>query len=280
MNSKPVRSRYFSIKAQSVSLIYHLCHRLLCSCMADGSSLRFGRDSSCFQNSPSQPLMAATSYRGRYGGGRDHTHSSSLRRSISPSGALRCSSASAFASSSASAFASSSPCSSALLHRSASLIRVIFAGPSPSPRSVRFAVASFHGNHSQKKPAKRPVVGSSDGGGRRRMCMCSPTTHPGSFRCRLHKGIGGRATAVASSSSSLCIRLNARPSAMTNSLVRWRASGCGGLSPPSTVPPPTSSGATPPSSPDPAASPSCPRPATTIPDDRRSPISKQIPGRS
>nr|XP_009397724.2 PREDICTED: LOW QUALITY PROTEIN: uncharacterized protein LOC103982505 [Musa acuminata subsp. malaccensis] len=129
--------------------------------------------------------MAATSYRGRYGGGRDHTHSSSLRRSISPSGALRCSSASAFASSSASAFASSSPCSSALLHRSASLIRVIFAGPSPSPRSVRFAVASFHGNHSQKKPAKRPVVGSSDGGGRRRMCMCSPTTHPGSFRCRL-----------------------------------------------------------------------------------------------
>ncbi|URE25204.1 Serine-rich [Musa troglodytarum] len=37
------------------------------------------------------------------------------------------------------------------------------------------------------------------------MCMCSPTTHPGSFRCRLHKGIGA---------------LNARPSAMTNSLVR------------------------------------------------------------
>ncbi|CAL9079915.1 unnamed protein product, partial [Musa acuminata var. zebrina] len=80
--------------------------------------------------------MAATSYRGRYGGGRDHTHSSSLRRSISPSGALRCSSASAFASSSASAFASSSPRSSALLHRSASLIRVIFAGPSPSPRKA------------------------------------------------------------------------------------------------------------------------------------------------
>ncbi|CAL9188840.1 unnamed protein product [Musa hybrid cultivar] len=188
--------------------------------MADGSSLRFGRDSSRSQNSPSQPLMAATSYRGRYGGGRDHTHSSSLRRSISPSGCLRCSSASAFASSSASAFASSSPRSSALLHRSASLIRVIFAGPSPSPRSVRYAVASFHGNHSQQKPAKRPVVGSSDGGGQRRMCMCSPTTHPGSFRCRFHKGIGGRATAVASSSSSLSIRLNARPSAMTNSLVR------------------------------------------------------------
>ncbi|URE25202.1 Serine-rich [Musa troglodytarum] len=48
------------------------------------------------------------------------------------------------------------------------------------------------------------------------MCMCSPTTHPGSFRCRLHKGIG----AVASSSSSPSIQLNARPSAMTNSLVR------------------------------------------------------------
>ncbi|URE25203.1 Serine-rich [Musa troglodytarum] len=79
--------------------------------------------------------MAAPSYRGRYGGGRDHTHSSSLRRSISPSGGLRCNSASAFASSSASAFAaSSSPRSSALLHRSASPTRVIFAGPSPPPR--------------------------------------------------------------------------------------------------------------------------------------------------
>ncbi|RRT45050.1 hypothetical protein B296_00031656 [Ensete ventricosum] len=138
--------------------------------------------------------MAATSYRGRYDGGRGHTHSSSLRRSISPSGGLRCSFASAFA--------ASSPRSSALLHRSASPTRVIFAGPSPPPRSIRFTVASFHGHHSQQHRVKRPVVGSSDGGGRRRMCMCSPTTHPGSFRCRLHPQ-GHR-----------------RASAMTNSLVR------------------------------------------------------------
>nr|CAB3487556.1 unnamed protein product [Digitaria exilis] len=23
-----------------------------------------------------------------------------------------------------------------------------------------------------------------------RQCICSPTTHPGSFRCRLHRGVG------------------------------------------------------------------------------------------
>jgi hypothetical protein len=48
----------------------------------------------------------------------------------------------------------------------------------------------------------------------RRTCMCSPTNHPGSFRCSLHKNNN---TQTASFPSN---RLNARRSAMTNSLVR------------------------------------------------------------
>ncbi|PWA93712.1 serine-rich protein-related protein [Artemisia annua] len=40
-------------------------------------------------------------------------------------------------------------------------------------------------------------------------CMCSPTTHPGSFRCSLHKMMPYSPN-----------RLNARKSAMANSLVK------------------------------------------------------------
>lgn len=59
----------------------------------------------------------------------------------------------------------------------------------------------------------------------RRTCMCSPTNHPGSFRCSLHKGTAAanntrvsnnsRTTSCGSSS-----RLILRRSAMKNSLVR------------------------------------------------------------
>uniref|UniRef100_A0A7N0V1H6 Uncharacterized protein n=1 Tax=Kalanchoe fedtschenkoi TaxID=63787 RepID=A0A7N0V1H6_KALFE len=44
--------------------------------------------------------------------------------------------------------------------------------------------------------------------------MCSPTTHPGSFRCSLHKSFNSNHAPYSSN------RLNARRSAMTNSLVR------------------------------------------------------------
>ncbi|KAG4949739.1 hypothetical protein AAZX31_15G188700 [Glycine max] len=52
----------------------------------------------------------------------------------------------------------------------------------------------------------------------KRTCMCSPTSHPGSFRCSLHKSFGSRSAVAAASPN----RLNARRSAMTNSLVRIR----------------------------------------------------------
>lgn len=55
----------------------------------------------------------------------------------------------------------------------------------------------------------------------RRSCMCSPTNHPGSFRCSLHKaaaaGASNSSQAASCGSSS---RLILRRSAMKNSLVR------------------------------------------------------------
>ncbi|KAG6608172.1 hypothetical protein SDJN03_01514, partial [Cucurbita argyrosperma subsp. sororia] len=53
----------------------------------------------------------------------------------------------------------------------------------------------------------------------KRTCMCSPTTHPLSFRCSFHKNVsssGGHSQTVSFPS----IRLNMRRSAMANSLVR------------------------------------------------------------
>ncbi|KHN07053.1 hypothetical protein glysoja_023236 [Glycine soja] len=53
--------------------------------------------------------------------------------------------------------------------------------------------------------------------GQKKTCMCSPTTHPGSFRCSLHKNIGSSNHNADSYPSN---RLNMRRSAMKNSLVR------------------------------------------------------------
>ncbi|KAG6410455.1 hypothetical protein SASPL_128516 [Salvia splendens] len=58
-----------------------------------------------------------------------------------------------------------------------------------------------------KKPAAGP----------KRACMCSPTNHPGSFRCSLHKSLTTKPQTPPCGSSG---RLNMRRSAMKNSLVR------------------------------------------------------------
>ncbi|XP_068637858.1 uncharacterized protein [Aristolochia californica] len=146
-----------------------------------------------------------------------------LRRSTSPSGKF-CSSytrsSSAFASSSASFSATFSSPSSSFLHRSASPTRVNLCGPIPSASSVRFSIdrAPSPRRSFAVSPRDRQVVKNQPkplSAPQKRTCMCSPTTHPGSFRCSLHKGFGS-SHAVSSSSN----RLNARRSAMTNSLVR------------------------------------------------------------
>ncbi|XP_077238004.1 uncharacterized protein LOC143879484 [Tasmannia lanceolata] len=141
-----------------------------------------------------------------------------FQRSISPSGRFcSSSSGSAFASSS-SGFTSQS---SSFFHRSASPTRVNLYGSISSAPSVRFAIdrsispsRSFTVSSRDQIVKKKPNNPLSGHSSQRRTCMCSPTTHPGSFRCSLHKNFSQHAV------SSPSNRLNARRSAMTNSLVR------------------------------------------------------------
>ncbi|KAH0870274.1 hypothetical protein HID58_077296 [Brassica napus] len=121
-------------------------------------------------------------------------------RSVSPSGrfygGVSSPSSSGFASSTSSSFSSTSFFSNSRQqhhphHRSASPTRVNLFTSTP--------------------PNKIPDS--------RRRCMCSPTTHPGSFRCSLHKNVAnphGQGSAATYSTNGL----NMRRSAMTNSLVR------------------------------------------------------------
>lgn len=100
--------------------------------------------------------------------------------------------------------------------RSTSPTRVHFAGLSSSPSaSVRFAIDSrptSPGRSIAFVPAKKPSAPQ------RKTCMCSPTTHPGSFRCSLHKGFSNP-NSQQNNRISNSTRLNARRSAMVNSLV-------------------------------------------------------------
>ncbi|XP_031481276.1 uncharacterized protein LOC116251257 [Nymphaea colorata] len=141
-----------------------------------------------------------------------------FRRSVSPNGRLgsaysRPSPSSSFCSTSA---AFSSP-SSGFFTRSSSPTRVNLYGSAPAAHSVRFSLdrskspsrsltgmtVSSHRDTAVKKQNQIPSPPP------RRTCMCSPTTHPGSFRCSLHKNTGPPSN-----------RLDARRSSMTNSLVR------------------------------------------------------------
>ncbi|KAH6804779.1 serine-rich protein-like protein [Perilla frutescens var. frutescens] len=105
--------------------------------------------------------------------------------------------------------------------RSTSPTRVNLHGLSPTP-SVRFAIdRSISPRRSIAGAPRSQVVQRSGGGGgsiQKRTCMCSPTSHPGSFRCALHKNSGGNQSSMSMPYSPN--RLNMRRSAMTNSLVR------------------------------------------------------------
>ncbi|EPS66288.1 hypothetical protein M569_08491 [Genlisea aurea] len=110
--------------------------------------------------------------------------------------------------------------------RSASPTRVSLHAPPPTS-SVRFSIdRSISPSRSIAAPPPRnPVIQRSCGSSiQKRTCLCSPTTHPGSFRCSLHRnsygsssggGRGGEQSIPYSPN-----RLNMRRSAMTNSLVR------------------------------------------------------------
>ncbi|GER44101.1 serine-rich protein-related [Striga asiatica] len=130
-------------------------------------------------------------------------HSHLHQRSLSPSSRFCSSSISA---SSSSGFAT----------RSTSPTRVTLGRPVSPSHSVRFSttrnqsIASHHHHKIQSG-------GRSLSSGAKKACTCSPTTHPGSFRCGLHKNRSQPAAATPYRSSH---QLNMWRSAMTNSLVR------------------------------------------------------------
>ncbi|KAG4962851.1 hypothetical protein JHK82_039531 [Glycine max] len=111
---------------------------------------------------------------------------------------------------------SSSFFNSHVASRSTSPTRVnLFRAAPPPSHSVRFALdRSISPNRShviaRKHQHHRHVTAQ------KKMCMCSPTTHPGSFRCSLHKNNNQNAQTGSFPSN----RLNMRRSAMKNSLVR------------------------------------------------------------
>ncbi|GAA0159489.1 hypothetical protein LIER_38879 [Lithospermum erythrorhizon] len=131
---------------------------------------------------------------------------------------------------------SSNTTSFSSLHRPTSPSRVRFnalASPS-SASSVRFSldrsaspsrstsVSARNNHHHHNQHQNQYNQGQNQynqGSGRRhqiqkRTCLCSPTSHPGSFRCSMHKNT------QAQSISYTPNRLAVRRSAMTNSLVR------------------------------------------------------------
>ncbi|XP_076944994.1 uncharacterized protein LOC143615873 [Bidens hawaiensis] len=147
------------------------------------------------------------------------SNSPAFQRSRSQSGRYG-SNSSAFASSTSSGFYSS-PSSSHVYSRSSSPTRVNLNGPAPvTSSSVKFSLSNRSGSPNRsmtvnprdqvvRKPnARNPLKNIP-----KKTCMCSPTTHPGSFRCSLHKNYNISQTYSPN-------RLNARRSAMANSLVR------------------------------------------------------------
>ncbi|KNA16219.1 hypothetical protein SOVF_091100 [Spinacia oleracea] len=149
------------------------------------------------------------------------TSSSRHQRSHSPSGRFCASSIS-----SSSSFTSSSPTftsqSTDLFHRSSSPTRVSIYGcssPQTTSSSVRFSIDNRPTSPNRSFAAvnrnRNPFPAAS---GKKKTCMCSPTTHPGSFRCSYHKSL--EAKKQQNMVSYPPNRLNMRRSAMTNSLVR------------------------------------------------------------
>ncbi|CDP18810.1 unnamed protein product [Coffea canephora] len=152
---------------------------------------------------------------------------SAFQRSVSPSGRFysppTASDKSSFSSSTSSSFCSST--SSSFFHRSASPTRVNLhrlapISPTPSVRmsidrsiSPRRSVAmSSPRDHHHQVVRKQSSC--------KRTCLCSPTSHPGSFRCSLHKNLNNAPPPQQQSPSYSLKNLTIQRSAMKNSLVR------------------------------------------------------------
>ncbi|EEF42514.1 uncharacterized serine-rich protein C215.13 [Ricinus communis] len=132
-------------------------------------------------------------------------------------------------SSSSSAFASStslsfySPSNAAFFNHSHDNVRSVSPTrvnlyTTSSPPTFRFSIGSRSSSPNRSIPALTVTNQSNNNKNSKKTCMCSPTTHPGSFRCSLHKN--NNSHQGNSLHSYTPNRLNMRRSAMKNSLVR------------------------------------------------------------
>lgn len=135
-------------------------------------------------------------------------------RSLSPSGRF-CSSS---ISTSSSTFSSRS---TSIFHRSSSPTRVnMYGSPQTASSSVRFSIDNRATSPNRSFSVSRNPFTPAAAGGKKKTCLCSPTTHPGSFRCNFHKNLEAKRQSRSHTVSYSPNRLNMRRSAMTNSLVR------------------------------------------------------------
>ncbi|KAK7858305.1 hypothetical protein CFP56_013012 [Quercus suber] len=130
----------------------------------------------------------------------------------------------------------SSECFKCPLEKSPTFFTRRSCSPSPSP-SVRFSIDQRPNSPGRSsisvtkqetsKKINNTVSSSSSSHNRvvrnfqKKTCSCSPTTHPGSFRCSLHKASSSSTSSTRGSGQrTASYGLNFRRSAMTNSLVR------------------------------------------------------------
>lgn len=101
-------------------------------------------------------------------------------------------------------------------HRSASPTRVNLYTPVSLSSGVRFSIDSR--SISPNRTISNQIITKNNRhiSVQKKTCMCSPTSHPGSFRCSLHKNTRNNNSADSFPSN----HLNMRRSAMKNSLVR------------------------------------------------------------
>ncbi|XP_074276137.1 uncharacterized protein LOC141599911 [Silene latifolia] len=143
------------------------------------------------------------------------------QRSLSPSGRFCASSISSSTSFSSRTFSSRNSPAAELFHRSSSPTRVNMYPQTTSSSSVRFSVENRPTSPNRSISAVNRNRNPFPTTGKKRTCMCSPTTHPGSFRCSFHKNLEAKRQNDAVLCAPQPNRLNMmRRSAMTNSLVR------------------------------------------------------------
>ncbi|KVI06050.1 hypothetical protein Ccrd_015600 [Cynara cardunculus var. scolymus] len=147
-----------------------------------------------------------------------------IQRSISPSRSF-CSST---ISSSSSAFGS--PMTRSLSPNRTSVDHHGYVSSSPSvcfSIDHRNASSTGHNSIASSSPRERSQTtnhrnsNKAWSNGQKKTCMCSPTTHPGSFRCSLHRNVSTRNGNQSNDAVSYhSHKLYSRRSAMTNSVVR------------------------------------------------------------